>query len=158
MSVVQKDARQKSAPPLATPTDLSSDALNLARENAISCAMDGRVKFLHSDWFKSIVGGLYDIIDANPPYLSADEVAQTAAEVREFEPANALVAGDQGSADLKRIISDAPRFMERGALLALETGIAQHELLVAHAGSAGFSRIESRRDLTGRDRFILATL
>src|SRR5688572_21749975 len=136
--------------------DTSTDALSLARENAASTGLDGRVSFLVSNWFEAIPTGTYDVIVSNPPYLTAEETGQTSPEVRGFEPVGALTAADEGVADLAEIISAAPRYLAAGGLLALETGIAQRERLQAEATSAGFSRVEARQDLTGRDRFILA--
>lgn len=137
-------------------TDLSSDALQLARENAASIGVGERVAFVLSDWFAGVPAEPFDAVISNPPYLSAEETAATAREVREFEPASALTAPDGGLAALRRIITEAPRFLTPGGLLALETGIAQHTELLAAATAAGFQSVESRRDLTGRDRFILA--
>ena len=136
--------------------DASADALSLARENAVAAAADGAVSFLLSDWFEAIPTGAYDVIVSNPPYLSAVETAETSPEVRQFEPVGALTAGDEGLADLFKIIATAPRYLVSGGLLALETGVAQRERLLTHANTAGFSRVEARQDLTGRDRFVLA--
>ena len=88
--------------------------------------------------------------------LTAAETAQTSPEVREFEPLGALIAADDGLADLAQIISAAPRYLAAGGLLALETGIAQRERLLTEAKNAGFTRVEAKQDLTGRDRFLLA--
>jgi release factor glutamine methyltransferase len=83
-------------------------------------------------------------------------VAETAAEVRGFEPLEALIAADNGYSDLNRIIAEAPAFLAPGGLLALETGIDQHARLLEVARSSGFSRVQSQQDLSGRDRFVLA--
>lgn len=139
--------------------ELSEEALVLARENAVGTGLDTRVEFVRSRWFDTIgPAERFDLIVANPPYLSAEETAQTAPEVREFEPATALTAADDGLADLREIIAAAPRFLAPGGFLALETGISHHAALFALAAAAGFRRTESRRDLTGRDRFVLAWL
>jgi release factor glutamine methyltransferase len=139
--------------------ELSDDALALARENANATGFDQRVQFVHSRWFEGVAADLrFDVIVANPPYLSAEETAQTAPEVREFEPTAALTAADAGIADLRDIIAVAPRFLAPGGFLALETGIAHHPRLFELASAAGFRRMESRRDLTGRDRFVFAWL
>lgn len=137
-------------------TDRSDDALALARENANAAGLSERVTFLASDWFAMVPSEPFDVIVSNPPYLTAEETAQAAPEVRGFEPAEALTAADDGLADLTKIIAGAPAFLAVGGLLALETGIAQHERLLAQALATGFSRAESKRDLTGRDRFVLA--
>lgn len=137
--------------------DASEDALELARENAAFVGLTGRVEFLRSDWFSAVPPGTrFNLIVSNPPYLTADEVAAAEPEVRLHEPSGALVATDDGCADLKTIIARAPAFLESGALLALETGIAQHEALLTACRAAGFARAESRQDLTARDRFVLA--
>jgi release factor glutamine methyltransferase len=137
-------------------TDCSADALALAAENAASTALAERVTFIASDWFAAVPTGPFDLIVSNPPYLSAEETAETAMEVRGFEPHLALTSRDGGLADLARIIAEAPAYLAPGGRLALETGIAQHEQLLARARAAGFTQVESRRDLTGRDRFVLA--
>lgn len=143
--------------PLAavTAVDLSEDALELARENAASTGLGERVIFLRSNWLADLPTEEFDLIVANPPYLSQQEVATAAPEVRDFEPVTALTpaAGD-AIADLKTIITSAPRFLVPGGLLALETGINQHTELVEKMKEAGFVRVESQPDLTGRDRFV----
>ena len=134
-------------------------ALALARENAVALgsAVAERVTFLKSDWFAALdPAEIFDLIIANPPYLTETEVAEAAPEVRLHEPRAALVAGEAGCADLLRIIADAPARLDGNGLLALETGIAQHDTLLAACGAGGFARCESRRDLTGRDRFVFA--
>ena len=137
-------------------TDWSTDALALARENAGSLGLESRVSFLLSDWFAAIPAEAFDIVVSNPPYLTEAETAQTLPEVRGFEPTEALTSADDGLADLKRIIAEAPAYLRSGGLLALETGIAHHERLLALMESAGFARSASKQDLTGRDRFVLA--
>lgn len=144
---------------VVTAVDRSKEALELARENAVAAGLDGRVNFIGSDWFAGLPAGTrYDVIVANPPYLSDEEVAEAQPEVREFEPKGALSAGADSVADLRRIIAEAPRWLAPGGLLALETGNGQHAELLEAAKAAGFARAESRRDLTGRDRFVLAFL
>lgn len=142
-----------------TAVDVSDDALALARENAALTELVGRVTFVCSDWFGQLPAGVrFDLIVTNPPYLSAGEVAQTAPEVRDHEPVAALTSRDAGLADLLAIITAAPHFLPPGGLLAMETGVAQHAELMQLAREAGFSHVESRSDLTGRDRFVFARL
>ena len=138
--------------------DRSPDALALAQENATRTGLADRVTFLTSDWYAAVPVESFDVVVSNPPYLTSEETAQAAAEVKGFEPSEALTAPEDGLADLRAIITATPRFLKPGGLLALETGIAQHERLLAHLQSAGFARSESRRDLAGRDRFILGYL
>ena len=140
-----------------TAVDVSDEALALARENATGTGFAARVTFLRSDWFAALpADARFDLIVANPPYLSAEETAATAPEVHGHEPALALTAADSGCAHLRTIIAGAPAFLVPGGLIALETGTAQHTELTALAKAAGFARVESRPDLAGRDRFVLA--
>ena len=138
-----------------TAVDFSEDAL--ARENAIATGLQDRVVFTRSHWFAGLAAeARFDVMVANPPYLSAEETAETAPEVRAHEPATALTAAEGGLADLRAIVAQAPEYLNAGGLLALETGITHHPEVLRLARTAGFSRMESRQDLTGRDRYVLA--
>jgi release factor glutamine methyltransferase len=140
-----------------TAIDVSEDSLALARENAVALGLDGRLRLLRSDWFAALEpDARFDLIVANPPYLSESEAAATLPEVREHEPRAALSPGRVGTEALAHLIAEAPRFLAEEGLLALETGIDQHGRLQELATAAGFARVESCRDLTGRDRFLLA--
>jgi release factor glutamine methyltransferase len=140
-----------------TAVDASADALALAAENAELAGLAGRIAFFESDWFGGLpVGGAFDLIASNPPYLSEAETAASAPEVRDHEPARALTSGADGFDDLSRIIAASAGALLPAGMLALETGIGHHEAAAASARAAGFSRTESLRDLTGRDRFFLA--
>jgi release factor glutamine methyltransferase len=139
-----------------TATDISADALEVARENSLANGFAQRVSWVEADWFQGVSGAAFDLIVSNPPYLSAEEVGETRLEVHGFEPSGALIAADGGMADLATIIAGAPAFLTPTGRLALETGIAQHARLEELSREAGFSRVESKRDLTGRDRFVFA--
>ena len=98
------------------------------------------------------------VVHAAPGVLVLDHVDAaplTEPEVRDHDPVTALVAERDGRADLETIIRSAPAFLAPGGLLALETGIAQHAALTAFAAPLGYTAIESKRDLTDRERFLL---
>ncbi len=140
-----------------TAVDASEDALALARENAAVLGLGERVEFLKSDWFSALPAGVvYDLVVSNPPYLTDDEVAAAEPEVRLHDPLAALVAPDEGRADLYKIITGAAARLAPGGWLALETGVAQHPALLAAIAAAGLTAGEARVDLRGRDRFLLA--
>ncbi|MBL9215066.1 MAG: peptide chain release factor N(5)-glutamine methyltransferase [Opitutaceae bacterium] len=135
--------------------DRSSAALALARENAAALGLAERVVLRESDWFSALAAGeRFDLIVANPPYLSAEETRAAEPEVREHEPLEALSPGPDGAAALARIIREAPGFLAPDGLLACETGIAQHQSLRPLAEAAGFRLIDSVQDLTGRERYL----
>lgn len=137
--------------------DNSTEALALAAENAHATGLTERMEFLPSDWFANISRERrFDLIVANPPYLSETEVAEARPEVKNFEPVDALTPGGDGLSALEKIMAEAPAFLSPGGLLALETGITQHEALRALADRAGYARSESLPDLTGHDRYLFA--
>jgi len=140
-----------------TAVDKSAEALVLAHENAAALGLADRVNFIQSDWFTALPAERrFGLIVANPPYLTETEVREAQPEVKDFEPQSALVAGENGLADLVSIIRGARPYLAAGGLLACETGIAQHTQLAPQAVASGYSRTESLRDLTGRERFLLA--
>jgi len=137
----------------------SEEALALARENAVSSGLTATVDFLRSNWFEHVSKDeKFDLIVSNPPYLSDEETDTAQPEVRDFEPRQALAAGADSAVALEKIIGEAPARLTPGGTLALETGIAQHARLSALLQAQGYGRTESLKDLTGRDRFLLATL
>jgi len=142
---------------MVTAVDQSADALALARENAAALGLAERVNFIESDWFGTLPAeARYELIVANPPYLSDAEVGGAQPEVKDYEPLAALSAGTDSTADLRQILKDARSRLTAGGLLACETGIAQHAQLLPPAAEAGYAHTESLRDLTGRERYLLA--
>jgi release factor glutamine methyltransferase len=138
-------------------TDASEDALALARENAALTGLAARVEFRASDWFGALTADeRFDVIVANPPYLSADDLATAVPEVRDHEPRRALVADENGCADLLKIIAAAPRHLAPGGYLFLETGIDQHARLLPALTAAGLVDATSHDDWSGRNRFVSA--
>ena len=142
---------------VVTAVELSDEALELARENAAALGCAERVTFVRSNWFAELpAGAMFELMVANPPYLSADETAETASEVKAHEPAMALTSAEDGTADLTTIVAGASRYLSSGGVLAMETGMAQHAELLRRVRESGFARAQSRPELTGRDRFVLA--
>jgi release factor glutamine methyltransferase len=142
-----------------TALDASDEALALARENAVACKLEDRVSFLKSDWLSALPSDeRFDAIVSNPPYLTEQEAAETQPEVQKYEPHAALASPDEGIADLRKIIQAAPAYLKPGALLALETGIDQHAKLLELMAAAGFVDVASKKDLSGRDRFVTGLL
>lgn len=141
----------------ATLVDYSTDALALAQENVQALGLTDRVQVLHSDWYAAVPAGeRFAVIVANPPYLSERETEETLAEVKQYEPRLALTPGPTGMEAIRKIIQATPTYLTEGGLLAMETGIAQHEAMAGLFAQAGFSRHEFVADLTGRPRFAFA--
>lgn len=140
-------------------TDVSAEALTLARENAGALGLADRVQWLRSDWFAELPAELppFDLIVSNPPYLTEAEVTETEPEVKNHEPRGALTSGPDGLEAIAVIVREAKVRLVPGGRLLLETGIAQHARILELARESGYAAAESRPDLTGRDRFVLAT-
>ncbi|GAB5562222.1 MAG: peptide chain release factor N(5)-glutamine methyltransferase [Synoicihabitans sp.] len=138
-------------------TDISADALALARENCAALELQSRVDLIESDWFSNFESDMqFDLIVANPPYLTAEEVAETQPEVKDHEPAVALSTAADGLDALHLIADQSMAWLKPGGLLAMETGIAQHPGLCERLRQRGFIDVRSRQDLTERDRFVFA--
>jgi ribosomal protein L3 glutamine methyltransferase len=101
--------------------DLSADALAVARRNVDDYDLANRITLIESDLFAGLHEQSYDLIISNPPYVTAAAMAALPAEYR-HEPTLALAAGDDGLDIVRRILTDAPRYLKPGGLLAIEVG------------------------------------
>lgn len=138
--------------------EIDHEALALAQENAAATQLT-RVRFVESDWFKGVpADAAFDLIVANPPYLTETEVAAAQPEVKDFDPRRALTPGPDALAALRTILAEARGRLAPGGLLACETGIDQQPELARLAQVAGYARSESLADLTKRQRFFLAAV
>jgi len=137
-----------------TAVDRSAEALALAKENADALGLAGRISFLEGSWFASLPErASFDLIVSNPPYLTESEMQTAEPEVVGHEPHGALLSGGDGLDDLRLILKGAKTFLAKGGLLAMETGVAQHEKLKELAAAAGLAGGESLEDLSERPRF-----
>jgi release factor glutamine methyltransferase len=137
-------------------TDLSDAALAVARKNAESLGLAGRIDFAAGDGFEPVAGQRFHAIVSNPPYVAEADAASLAPELR-HEPRLALFAPGDGTAQLRRIAAGAPAHLVPGGLLALELAPAQAADVTQCLGAAGFDAIAEHRDLAGRVRAVSAT-
>lgn len=137
--------------------DASADALACARANAERLGLAARTAWRQADWAAGIAGP-FDVVLANPPYVAEDDWRTLAPEVREHDPKRALVAGENGLADTRRIVAALPGLLAREGFACLEIGAGQWDAVAALAGEAGLRVLETRRDLAGIERcVVLAT-
>ncbi|MEY2584089.1 MAG: release factor glutamine methyltransferase [Verrucomicrobiota bacterium] len=135
-----------------TATDVSEDALALARENAGRLGLTSRVEFLNADLLPS-VNHAYDVIVANLPYVAAGERPALSREVL-HDPEGALFGGERGDEMVRRLIEDAPGQLAPGGLLALELGLGQADDLAAFMAEKNYHDIRTERDYAGVIRFL----
>ncbi|MCJ8158341.1 peptide chain release factor N(5)-glutamine methyltransferase [Sphingomonas sp. LaA6.9] len=131
--------------------DASGTALDIARANAARLGLGARAAFASGDWAAGL-SGPYDLVLCNPPYIAENE--QIGADVRAFEPHEALFAGSDGLSDYRKLAIQIPPLIAQGGLAAIEIGATQRtdvEALFADSGCA----ISCRSDLAGRDRAIV---
>ncbi len=144
--------------PRTTLADISTEALGLARENAdaILGPDPAGLEFLESDLFSALAGRRYDLVAANLPYVPDSEETALSREVR-CDPGLALFGGPAGTEVMERFLAAVPGHLAPGALVAMEFGIGQGEFLQQAAAAAGLVDVEIRRDLSGSERFLLAS-
>ncbi|RTZ73077.1 MAG: peptide chain release factor N(5)-glutamine methyltransferase [Gammaproteobacteria bacterium] len=137
-----------------TATDLSKEALQVARENARRHRLQN-LEFLQGHWYDAIApGARFHLILSNPPYVAEGD-SHLQRNGLPFEPATALIAGPEGLDDLRRIIAGAPVHLQPGGWLLVEHGFDQGEAVRALFQGACFTQVATRQDLAGRDRVTL---
>lgn len=129
-----------------TALDLSEAALHVARKNAQQ--LGARLRLLQSDWFAALANERFDLIVANPPYI-ADADSHLAAGDLRHEPRAALASGNDGLADIRRIVAGAAQHLTPGGQLWLEHGYDQAVAVRELFAAAGFVGIEQIPDLAG---------
>jgi release factor glutamine methyltransferase len=142
-------------------TDISTDALDVARANAARYAgvTKAEMTFVHADLLPpSAISHQLSAVVSNPPYVSFSEIDALPATVRDWEPAMALFSPNDGMATTRRLVQQAAGHLSAGGLLALEVD-ARRASLVAElvASSDRYEHVSVQLDLAGRERFVLAT-
>jgi release factor glutamine methyltransferase len=135
-----------------TATDVSQDALELARTNATTLKVSN-VAFRHGSWFSAVSGQSFDLIVSNPPYVA---VGDSHLDALRFEPLQALVSEGNGLTCLQQIIEGAPGYLASGGILALEHGYEQAEAVCALFGSGSWRDIRTHTDFAGVERVTMA--
>lgn len=143
-------------------TDLSADAIAVARENARRVASDRSVpvEFRVGDALAPLgdLSQSVDVLVSNPPYIAFAEVPELPSSVRDWEPPPALACADDGLAVTRRIVAGAGELLRPGGLLALETDSRRASVVARMAEQGGdFGEVRVLPDLTGRERFVFAT-
>jgi release factor glutamine methyltransferase len=138
-------------------TDVSAGALAVAERNRAFHDLASRVALYQGDLFAALPAPrCYDLITANPPYIAERDWEALPPEVREHEPRVALLAGPEGLDVVRRIASEASRWLAPGGALMVEVGAGQAEAAAAALREAGLVDVAARRDLAGIERVVVA--
>lgn len=131
--------------------DVSEAALAVAHENAARLGVADRLTLVQGSWF-SPASGPFDIIASNPPYIPAAEIAGLSPDVRNFDPALALLGGEDGLDPYREIAAGAGAHLKPEGHVLVEIGAGQAEDVAAIFAARGFSLRSAHSDLGGHVR------
>jgi release factor glutamine methyltransferase len=145
-----------------TATDISNDALDVARENARVHRVADRIEFRLADLFDPLDRGprleRFDLIVSNPPYIDDAAISGLEPEVRDFEPRVALGAADHGLSVYRRIAAQSSNHLSASGEIIVEAGAGQADDIVQILASAGFRLVAVINDLAGIARVVHAKI
>ena len=141
-------------------TDISPAALEIARENCTTHGVAERVELMQGDLLAPIPSGIsFDFIVSNPPYVTTAEYGELMKDVREYEPRQALVAGDDGTEVIARLIPQAAEHLRPGGWLMIEISPMLEEVVAnLFAKDGRFGTPTAIRDLAGHVRVMRAAV
>jgi release factor glutamine methyltransferase len=134
--------------------DISFTACAIARDNLAALGLASRGLIVCGNWANAL-GGCYDIIVSNPPYVASGAIAWLEPEVRDHDPRLALDGGEDGLAAYREIIPVLPGLLAPGGVIALELGAGQHRSVVSLVYEKFDTPVDVRLDLHGHRRVIL---
>ncbi|HQU81474.1 MAG TPA: peptide chain release factor N(5)-glutamine methyltransferase [Pyrinomonadaceae bacterium] len=134
--------------------DISEKALKVAKRNAEKHQVSERFDLQISDVFEVLKDEKFDIIVSNPPYISMQEIQGLDAEVKDFEPLNALTDGNDGFSIIVKIIRESPKFLKPKGFLLMEIGFGQAEEVLKMIDEKNWSEVEIVADLQNIPRML----
>jgi len=135
--------------------DVSEQALRVASVNAENLALSNRARFIQADWNEAMVlGGSFDLVVCNPPYVPALGIESLQPEVTEFEPHSALFAGSEGFAEFPKVIALLPELLNDGGSAFFEVGIGQSDAVAMMLRQTGLRTVNVHPDLAGIGRCV----
>jgi release factor glutamine methyltransferase len=135
-------------------SDISADALEIAKSNAESNGLSGRFQTLRSSWFETVHGQFHAIV-SNPPYIASSVIPTLAPEVKIFDPPAALDGGQDGRDAYRAIATDAGRFLHADGIIGVEIGFDQRIAVTSIFEGTGFTLVEAARDYGHNDRALV---
>ena len=135
-------------------TDVSDEALAVARDNAAHLGLEGRMALMRGDWTEGMAEASFDLVVSNPPYIPEGDIAGLDPEVRDHDPHLALSGGADGLDHYRRLAPEVMRVLRPGGLFLLEIGHDQSGAVEALMRAAGADGVRTVRDLSDRDRVV----
>jgi release factor glutamine methyltransferase len=137
-------------------TDISAEALAVAKGNAETNLVAERIRFVQGDLLAPITGEQFDVVASNPPYVSSEDRDTLSVEVRDYEPETALFAGRDGIEIYRRLIPQAADALAAGGHVVMEIGFGQQESIRQLLVDCGYIGVEFVPDLQGIPRVAVA--
>jgi len=138
-------------------SDINKEALEVAKENALSLRLESRVQFVLSDLFSEI-RDTYDLIISNPPYISGEDMEKLEETVRDYEPHLALYGGDTGLDFYRTIIQHVRKYLRENGMLIFEIGYDQSSEVEKMMKEYGFQKVHTIKDFSGLPRVVSGLL
>jgi release factor glutamine methyltransferase len=143
-----------------TGLEVSAEALAVAKENAGALGVADRARLIAGDWrqpgWVEALGGPFDLVVSNPPYIASAAVPRLMPEVASFEPRLALDGGDEGFDAYHTLIAAGPRLVTAGGFMAVEVGEGQAPEIARLFAAAGLAPRAPWKDLGGIERVVTA--
>ncbi len=136
-------------------TDISESALRIALENARRHGVAQCVHFLQGDLLQPLAGMRFDVVASNPPYVAESERLMLQPEVRDWEPAHALLTGDDPLQFHRQLAAESHFHLREGGWLMLEVGMGQAEAVAGLLEQAGYRQVRILNDLAGIGRVVV---
>jgi release factor glutamine methyltransferase len=135
-------------------TDISTEAIAVARENAANLDLNGRCTFIRTEWAAGFADDSFDLVVSNPPYIPTGDIPGLDPEVREHDPHLALDGGPDGLQPYRDLAPEIARILRPEGVFAVEIGWDQGEAVKALFEAAGFTGVKVVKDLGDRDRVV----
>lgn len=135
-------------------TDLSEEALAVAKDNAANLDLNDRAAFLRTSFADGLGDAGFDVVVSNPPYIRSEEIEALDPEVREHDPRLALDGGADGLDAYRALAPEVLRVLKPGAPFFVEIGWDQKDAVEALFREAGAQEVTTVRDLSDRDRVV----